>query len=79
MWATMSDTEPVAKPDHSTLRVFTLGHSDHSAEEFVTLLHNDRLLDNTADWLGALSTEHTEEDIAFLDEAARRAARRFGV
>ena len=39
----MSDTEPVAKPDHSTLRVFTLGHSDHSAEEFVTLLQKHRV------------------------------------
>lgn len=31
---------------------------------------------HTVHGLGALSTEHTEEDIAFLGEAARRAARR---
>ena len=34
----MSDTASVANPGHSTLRVFTIGHSDHSAEEFVALL-----------------------------------------
>ena len=39
----MSDKESVANPDQSILRIFTLGHSDHSAEGFVTLLQKHRV------------------------------------